>query len=45
MDELRLMQAWLGLERMEVSPGGDLGPKLADIVAAHGALTVSAAGA
>ena len=24
--ELELMQQWLGLERMEVAPGGDLGP-------------------
>lgn len=31
MDELRLMQGWLGLERMEVTPGGDLGPGLARV--------------
>jgi uncharacterized protein YcaQ len=31
MAELRTMQAWLGLERMEVTPGGDLGPALAVI--------------
>jgi len=29
MEELRLMQRWLGLERMEVTPSGDLGPQLA----------------
>ncbi len=29
--ELRLMQGWLGLERIEVTPAGDLGPALADI--------------
>ena len=28
IDELRLMQAWLGLERMEIVGGGDLGPAL-----------------
>jgi uncharacterized protein YcaQ len=30
--ELRLMAGWLGLERVEVVPAGDLGPALADIV-------------
>lgn len=30
IDELRLMQSWLGLERMEITPGGDLGPALLD---------------
>ena len=30
-EELRLMQGWLGLERIEVVPAGDLGPALADI--------------
>ena len=29
-DELRLLQAWLNLERIEVTPAGDLGPALAD---------------
>ena len=29
--ELQLMQAWLGLERMEVTPAGDLGPALSDL--------------
>ncbi|MBU0582285.1 MAG: winged helix-turn-helix domain-containing protein [Alphaproteobacteria bacterium] len=29
LEEFRLMQAWLGLERMEVVPKGDLGPALA----------------
>lgn len=28
LDELRLMQAWLGLERLEVMGGGDLGQSL-----------------
>jgi uncharacterized protein YcaQ len=28
--ELRSMAAWLGLERIEVSPSGDLAPALAD---------------
>lgn len=28
MEELKLMQQWLGLERMEVTGGGDLGPAL-----------------
>jgi uncharacterized protein len=27
--ELRLLQAWLGLERIEITPAGDLGPALA----------------
>ncbi|PBC03301.1 winged helix-turn-helix domain-containing protein [Mesorhizobium sp. WSM3860] len=30
-DELKQMQAWLGLESIEVTPAGDLGPALADI--------------
>lgn len=30
-DELKQMQAWLGLETIEGMPGGDLGPALADI--------------
>ncbi|UVK36364.1 winged helix-turn-helix domain-containing protein [Mesorhizobium sp. AR10] len=30
-EELKLMQSWLGLERMEVTPAGDLGQPLADI--------------
>ena len=29
--ELKQMQGWLGLERIEVTPAGDLGPALADI--------------
>jgi uncharacterized protein YcaQ len=33
-EELRLMQAWLGLERIEIVPAGDLGPALADIAEA-----------
>ncbi|SJM35735.1 winged helix-turn-helix domain-containing protein [Mesorhizobium delmotii] len=32
-DELKLMQGWLGLERIEVAPAGDLGSALADIAA------------
>ena len=31
-EELKQMQGWLGLERMEVTPAGDLGQPLADIV-------------
>ncbi|RVD62221.1 crosslink repair DNA glycosylase YcaQ family protein, partial [Mesorhizobium sp. M7A.F.Ca.ET.027.03.2.1] len=30
-EELKQMQGWLGLDRMEVTPAGDLGPALADI--------------
>ena len=30
-EELKQMQAWLGLETIEVTPAGDLGPVLADI--------------
>jgi len=30
-EELSQMQGWLGLERMEVTPAGGLGPALADI--------------
>ncbi|WP_352828573.1 crosslink repair DNA glycosylase YcaQ family protein [Mesorhizobium sp. M0830] len=30
-EELKQMQGWLGLERMEVTPAGDLGPALAAI--------------
>ncbi|RWO87676.1 winged helix-turn-helix domain-containing protein [Mesorhizobium sp.] len=30
-EELQLMQGWLGLERIEVTPAGDLGSALADI--------------
>lgn len=29
LEELKLMQAWLGMERMEITPAGDLGPALA----------------
>ncbi|MEW6629247.1 MAG: winged helix-turn-helix domain-containing protein [Pseudomonadota bacterium] len=31
LDELKQMQAWLGLEHIEVTRAGDLGPALADI--------------
>lgn len=31
MDELRLMQGWLGLERMEIAGKGDLGSQLAGL--------------
>ena len=34
--ELRLMAEWLGLDRVVVSPAGDLGPALAEAVAATG---------
>lgn len=36
LEELRLMQSWLGLERMEITPAGDLGPAL---VQAAGAIS------
>ncbi|WP_192362988.1 winged helix-turn-helix domain-containing protein [Mesorhizobium mediterraneum] len=32
-EELKLMQGWLGLERIDVTPAGDLGQPLADIAA------------
>lgn len=38
-DELKQMQSWLGLEAIEVTPTGDLGPALADISTSHPALT------
>jgi uncharacterized protein YcaQ len=41
LDELRLMQGWLGLDRMEITPAGDLGPALRDILPAPTALTGS----
>jgi uncharacterized protein YcaQ len=31
IEELKQMQAWLGLEAIEVTPAGDLGPTLADM--------------
>ncbi|TIQ37604.1 MAG: winged helix-turn-helix domain-containing protein [Mesorhizobium sp.] len=31
LEELKQMQSWLGLEAIEVTPAGDLGPALADI--------------
>ena len=33
LEELRLMQGWLGLGRLEITPAGDLGPALADMAA------------
>jgi uncharacterized protein YcaQ len=33
MEELRLMMSWLELDRIEISPAGDLAPALADILA------------
>lgn len=33
LEELRLMQGWLGLDRIAVTPAGDLGPALADMAA------------
>lgn len=39
MEELRLMQGWLSLERMEVTPAGDLGPALLDLSRSQPALT------
>lgn len=38
-EELKQMQAWLGLEAIEVTPAGDLGPALADIAVSYPALT------
>ncbi|RLP24234.1 winged helix-turn-helix domain-containing protein [Mesorhizobium sp. YM1C-6-2] len=35
LDEFRLMQSWLGLERLEVVPKGDLGPALAKLARAE----------
>ncbi|HEV2504702.1 MAG TPA: winged helix-turn-helix domain-containing protein [Mesorhizobium sp.] len=32
-EELKLMQAWLGLERIEITPAGDLGPALVTLAA------------
>lgn len=32
--ELKVMQGWLGLERMEIAPGGDLGARLVEVGAA-----------
>lgn len=37
--ELTRMQNWLGLERMAVTPAGDLGPALADIAQADTAMS------
>lgn len=34
LEEFRLMQSWLGLERMEIVPKGDLGPELAKLAGA-----------
>ncbi|WP_394892729.1 winged helix-turn-helix domain-containing protein [Mesorhizobium sp. AaZ16] len=33
LEELKTMQGWLGLDRIEVTSAGDLGPALADIAA------------
>ena len=35
LTELRQMQEWLGLERLEITPAGDLGPALAAIALSH----------
>ncbi|MBL8575962.1 MAG: YcaQ family DNA glycosylase [Mesorhizobium sp.] len=35
LEEFKLMQSWLGLERMEVVPAGDLGPTLAKLALAE----------
>ncbi len=35
LGELRQMQRWLGLERIEIMPAGDLGPALADMALSH----------
>ncbi len=34
LEEFKLMQSWLGLEQMEVTPSGDLGPALAKLAQA-----------
>ena len=34
LEEFKLMQSWLGLERMEVVAKGDLGPALAKLARA-----------
>ncbi len=34
LEEFKLMQSWLGLEQMEVTPSGDLGPALAKLARA-----------
>jgi hypothetical protein len=39
------MRSWLGLERIEGRPAGDLGPALRDILHRSAALTGSDAGA
>ncbi len=44
-EELELMRQWLGLERLEIQPAGDLGPALAKQMLPAGALTALAAGA
>lgn len=38
-EELKQMRDWLGLDRIEVTPAGDLGPGLSDIVGRSAALT------
>jgi uncharacterized protein YcaQ len=34
LEEFKLMQSWLGLEKMEIAPKGDLGPALAKLARA-----------
>jgi uncharacterized protein YcaQ len=34
-EELKQMQEWLGLEHIEITPAGDLGPALADLALSH----------
>lgn len=38
-EELKQMRDWLGLERIEVTPAGDIGPALSDIASRSAALT------
>lgn len=38
-EELQQMRGWLGLERIEVTPAGDLGPGLSDIAGRSASLT------
>lgn len=44
-EELKLMRDWLGLEHIEITPAGDLGPALSDIAGRKAALTGQAASA
>jgi len=41
LDELRMMQGWLGLESMAIMPAGDLGPALADVAGPQAAIVAA----